>query len=149
MKKLKIMVSIIFALILLVAAAGFYKFNFTDSDIYSSGDNISPESYKVFEGSWIRKKPNNEWKDGFILKADSTASSINMATLLYEKWRIENNKLILTAKSIGNHTTSVSDEVYIIKSFNNENLFLEKDGVDYVYEKLSRQGSWVWNWLKL
>jgi len=88
MKKMKILTLSILILILVIAATGFYKFNFTDDDIYYSGENIQPESYKVFEGSWILEQSSNEYEDGFTLNMDNTASSINMATLIYKKWKI-------------------------------------------------------------
>lgn len=38
-------------------------------------------------------------QQGFLLKSDGRASSINMATLQYQKWRQEGNKLILSGKA--------------------------------------------------
>ena len=133
MKKTKIVVGIILALVLLIVGLGFYKFNFSDDDIYFSGENIQPESYKVFQGSWILE--NSEFEEGFTLNEDSTASSINMATLLYKKWKIEDSKLTLTAVSCGNHTGSVFDEKYVIKSFNHKGILLEKNDKEYFYKK--------------
>lgn len=133
MKKIYIGV-IIAILILLIAMIGFYNLNSTDSDIhYYSGENIQPESYKVFQGSWFLE--NSKFEDGFTLNADSTATSINMATLMYKKWKIEDSKLVLTAISMGNHTASVFDEKYMIKKFNDNRLFLEMNGNEYIYKK--------------
>ena len=136
MKKTIITGAIIFALVLLIALLGFYKFNFTDDDIYYSGEQIQPESSNIFQGSWILE--SSEFEEGFTLNADSTASSINMATLLYKKWKIEDSILVLTAISLGNHTGSVSDEKYVIKSYNQKRILLEKDGNEYIYKKTNK-----------
>lgn len=136
MNKIKVVGAIIVGLILFVSAIGIYKFNFKNDDIYFSGENIQPESYKVFLGSWILE--NSKFEEGFTLNADSTASSINMATLLYKKWKIEDSKLVLTVISLGNHTGSVSDEKYVIKSYNQKRILLEKDGNEYSYKKTNK-----------
>lgn len=134
MKKTIIPGAIILTIILPVALLGFYKFNFTDDDIYYSGEQIQPESYKFFQGSWILE--NSEFEEGFTLNSDSTASSINMTTLIYKKWKIEDSsKLVLTAINLGNHTASVIDDKYTIISFNQKRILLEKDGNVYSYKK--------------
>lgn len=58
------------------------------------------------EGEWVEPVPDMENQvQGFDLKAGGKASSINMATLQYENWSKDGNMLILSGKSIGNHTT--------------------------------------------
>lgn len=135
MKKIKIVGGIILALVFLIAGLGFYKFNFTDDDIYFSGENIYPENYKIFQGSWVCE--NSEFEEGFTLNEDNTASSINMASLLYKAWKIEDSTLVLTTISLGNQTGSVFDEKYVIKSFNHKRIFLNKEGSEYIYKKIN------------
>jgi hypothetical protein len=64
------------------------------------------EKTKKLIGPWLIE--GEDW--GFTLYNDGTASSINSTTLIYQKWSIKNEKLCLTARSIGNHNQSVSEE---------------------------------------
>ena len=78
-------------------------------------------------GSWVQPAPGSDGKvvQGFTLYPDGTAKSINMATLLYKKWkRVGKDKLVLTAESIGIHTRSTDDEIYIIKHLDDKKLVL-------------------------
>lgn len=125
----------IIGVIVLIASLGIYKFNVLQDDIYYSGEGIQPESHKVFVGSWIN--PSNNM--GFILAPDSSAHSINAATLVYKKWKIENDCLVLTALSLGNHQLSVDDEVYPIVSFNSKRIYLKHNGEDIYYEKVKNK----------
>ena len=46
----------------------------------------------TIEGSWVESVPGiSNLKQGFTLEANGSASSINMATLKYEKWKKEGN----------------------------------------------------------
>ncbi len=71
-------------------------------------------------GSWVQPNPINEKEvQGFTLKNDGTASSINMATLVYKKWWTEKDKLILVIESIGNGSSSIDTTQYdILKNTN-------------------------------
>ncbi|WP_282126687.1 lipocalin family protein [Marinifilum flexuosum] len=80
-------------------------------------------------GSWL---DTSESQLHFSLLEDGTARSDNMATLLYQKWRIEGNKLILTVKSIGNGSSSIDEESYEIKTLTEEKLVLQNG--DYTME---------------
>ncbi len=64
------------------------------------------ERSKKLIGSWLIE--GEDW--GFTFYNDGTASSINSATLIYQQWRINNGKICLTVRSVGNHTQSVSEE---------------------------------------
>jgi hypothetical protein len=66
---------------------------------------LNEESQKLV-GPWMVS--TGEW--GFNLFDDGTASSINSATLIYQKWRIEGKQLCLTVRSLGNRTQSVDEE---------------------------------------
>ena len=59
-------------------------------------------------GPWVLT--DEDW--GFVLYDDGFASSINSATLVYHRWRIKNDLLCLTSRSIGNHTQSVDEECF-------------------------------------
>ena len=91
----------------------------------------------LLTGSWIQPNPINDKEvQGFTLKNDGTAESINMATLVYKKWWAENGKLNLVAESIGSGSSSTDTTQYeIIK---NTDVILELKNGDYT-EKYKKQ----------
>lgn len=82
------------------------------------------------EGSWIEPVPGMEnMMQGIKIEKEGKASSINMATLQYEAWKKEGNKLILSGKSIGNHQTlSFTDTLTIEKLTTNELVLKQQYG---------------------
>ncbi len=82
-------------------------------------------------GSWVQPNPiQADAVQGFSLQPDSMAQSINMATLLYRKWWVNNGKLCLVAESIGNRQSSIDTLQYEIIPCSKDSLIL-KNG-DYV-----------------
>lgn len=71
----------------------------------------------MLEGNWIEIMPANpQITQGITLRADGSAASIGMATLLYERWKAEGDQLILGGKSIGNgQTIDFSDTLNVVK----------------------------------
>lgn len=69
----------------------------------------------TLEGEWTQPVNGMPGKvQGMLLAADGKASSIDMATLLYESWSREADRLILSGKSLGNgQTISFSDTLRI------------------------------------
>lgn len=132
---------ILVILVLIVAGVGFYKFNYTDNDVYYEGKNIQPENKKLFFGAWIEESPQgvNEQAMGFVLNPDSTALSINSATLVYKKWKIVNDQLVLTSISLGNRQLSIDDDAYQIISYNHKKFFIKRDTQKICYSKTTRQ----------
>lgn len=78
-------------------------------------DETAPEAVdtKGLVGSWIQPNPANEKEvQGFDLKEDGTAESINMATLKTLKWWVEADQLFLEQESIGNGTSGIDTLSY-------------------------------------
>lgn len=87
-------------------------------------------------GSWtqpVNGSPKST--QGMQLNADGSASSINMATLQYESWTLNNNQLILTGKSIGNGETIEFTDTMTVVSITPDSLILSSDGVIVAYSK--------------
>lgn len=85
-------------------------------------------------GSWVQVVPGMpDLVQGFTLEQDGRAESIGMATLQYEQWLRDGDRLILTGKSIGNgQTISFSDTLDIVK-LTEDSLWLRHGGyrMDY------------------
>jgi hypothetical protein len=63
-------------------------------------------------GRWV----SGEYNMGFELKSGGKAASINMATLDYNWWKLEGDKLILNSTSKGVSNPVTVDEVFIIRN---------------------------------
>ena len=88
------------------------------------------------EGSWVELVPGMpDIKQGFTLRANGNASSINMKSLLYEKWEHKNNLLILSGKSIGNHQTLSFTDTLTIEKLTQDSLILKKGKLILRYTK--------------
>lgn len=80
-------------------------------------------------GKWVQPIPGQEPnKQGIQLNPDGTAGSINMHTLIYEKWELKGDTLILW-----NHTTGVKAagpgiDTAIIKQVTDSTLILTGNG---------------------
>jgi hypothetical protein len=84
---------------------------------------VSPQAGLI--GDWVEPVPGMEHEvQGISLHENGTAASINMATLRYQRWRLEGDTLTLTGESIGNRTSSTFDEVYRVRSANEGRLEL-------------------------
>lgn len=81
-------------------------------------------------GEWIEVMPANPGiVQGMALDSGGKASSIGMATLQYERWKAEDDRLILWGKSIGNgQTIDFSDTLTIVR-LTADSLLLDKFGM--------------------
>lgn len=78
-------------------------------------------------GKWLQPVPNMpQMKQGFILEKDGKASSVNMATLFYEGWEKQNDRLVLSGKSIGNRQTIAFSDTFAIEKLTQDSLVLRK-----------------------
>ncbi|HVI46529.1 MAG TPA: lipocalin family protein [Chitinophaga sp.] len=90
-------------------------------------------------GKWVQPIPGQEPdKQGIQLNSDGTATSINMHTLIYEKWELKGDTLIMW-----NHTTGVKAagpgiDTTIVKQVTDSTLILLGNGgmeLSYTREK--------------
>ena len=88
------------------------------------------------EGEWVEPIPGMEPQmQGVNLEKGGKASSINMATLQYEKWEKKGNMLILSGKSIGNHETISFTDTLTIEELTENKLTLKKGSLTINYQK--------------
>lgn len=87
-------------------------------------------------GSWVEPVPAIENNiQGITLKKGGTASSINMATLQYEKWEQHGSRLFLYGKSIGNGMTFSFTDTFNIEKLTKEDMVLKKGELTIKYKK--------------
>jgi hypothetical protein len=92
------------------------------------------------EGSWVQPVPGQPDKiQGFNLLPDGQASSINMSTLVYERWKREGQSLILTGISHGNRQSIYFSDTLIIRKLTNDSLILDKDNLKLIYRRTGQR----------
>lgn len=117
-----------FALIILF---GFFFVSCEDQKTYNN--NVNQESITSEPNSIDKNLLVGSWKDQspaalhFSLLEDGTARSDNMATLLYQSWRIDGDDLILVAKSVGNGTSILDTTNYKIEKLDKEEMILKQN----------------------
>lgn len=98
-----------------------------DSAVTSEDANVN-EILKLY-GNWVEKNPINDAEfQGFMLKQDLSASSINMDILQYQSWSYQDNTLSLVGRSIGNKVSGVDTLTYKVISVDETTLVLDNNG---------------------
>lgn len=88
------------------------------------------------EGKWVEPVPGMEGlMQGVELEADGKASSINMATLQYEKWEMNGDTLVLTGKSIGNGQTIDFADTLVVEKLTGDALTLKRGDMTVSYQR--------------
>ncbi len=101
------------------------------------GSLLSCTQDRQMVGKWVEPIPGGviEGVQGFELKEDGTASSINMATLVYENWKMSGEKLILAGESIGNGVTGRFTDTMNIQKISEDTLVLVRGEATFVYTR--------------
>ena len=123
----------------LVSIADSSNAGITDS-IAAVADTLHVDAAKLI-GMWIQPVAGlDKEMQGFQLRKNGTARSINMYTLVYEKWRLTHDTLLLWNHSEGVKDTSTIVDTTIIKELSDTTLVLfpVKAAEGYV-EKYRRQ----------
>lgn len=97
----------------------------------------------MLAGVWIEQNPPIEGLvQGMALNANSRASSIGMATLLYNTWCRWDDRLVMTGKSLGNGQTIDFVESRKIAELTDNSLTLESEnGQKTEYRRADRTES--------
>lgn len=76
-----------------------------------------------------------DMNQGFKLEEKGKASSVNMSTLVYEKWKQKDSLLILEGKSIGNEVTVDVSDTLNIKKITTDSLIVQRKSSLVKYSK--------------
>ncbi len=89
--------------------------------------NQPDEAAGALLGTWTEPVPGQPGSvQGFELEADGSARSVNMATLQYERWRLQDGALVLEGKSIGNGQTIPFTETLRIERLTDKTLVTDR-----------------------
>ena len=78
-------------------------------------------------GTWLEPNPIDLGSvQGFSLNQDGTASSVNMATLLFKSWTFDSQTLLLTSESVGNKQTLLSTDTLMVVTLDIDSLVLAR-----------------------
>lgn len=87
-------------------------------------------------GTWVQPNPVNLSEvQGFQLNSDGSASSVNMATLLYRNWWINGDSLNLVVESIGNQVSFIDTLGYSVLRCDGDTLVLRREQLTETYHK--------------
>lgn len=107
----------------LVSIADSSNAGITDS-IAAVADTLHVDAAKLI-GKWMQPVAGlDKETQGFQLRKNGTAKSINMYTLVYEKWRLTHDTLLLWNHSEGVKDTSTIVDTTIIKELSDTSLVL-------------------------
>jgi|GEM_PF-1810288 len=125
-----------FAIIILalffISASASCKHNKNSSQINTLKKDFSSDK-NLFIATWTNKIKNDDYQ-GFILYKDGSANSVNRANLLYKKWKVVDNKLILKyLKFKEDFSSSAGNEIFIIKKITSDSLILESEKKTFKY----------------
>jgi len=116
---------------------------------FIKADTVSYEP-KALIGKWLRPVPGRDKEtQGFDLRKDGSAHSINMYTLVYEKWALSKDTLLLWNHTEGVHLkdSAATVDTTIIKDLSDTTLviFPVKAAEGYLekYEKKIEKGGRV------
>lgn len=97
---------------------------------------VSCEQKENLLGTWVEPIPGQETvEQGFTLKENGEAESVNMATLVYDHWQKEGDLLLLNATSIGNGVSFQFTDTMKIEKLTQDSLILSRNGVVIRYHK--------------
>ena len=86
-------------------------------------------------GIWIQPVPGSHIVQGVELKSDGSAKSVNMATLLYDSWKLDNESIILHGLSIGNGVSGEFSDTLDIVKLTPDSLSLKKGSLVLEYAR--------------
>ncbi|MCW3462535.1 lipocalin family protein [Chitinophaga nivalis] len=107
----------------LIVVADSSRIGITDS-VAVVADTVHVDAARLI-GKWIQPVAGLEKEmQGFQLRKNGTARSINMYTLIYEKWQVTHDTLLLWNHSEGVKDTSAMIDTIIIKELSDTSLVL-------------------------
>lgn len=87
-------------------------------------------------GTWLEPVPGMEsMQQGITLEKDGKATSVNMATLQYQSWKQEGQKLLLQGTSIGNGISFEFTDTMSIEKITEDSLILKRGNFTLKYKK--------------
>lgn len=89
-------------------------------------------------GQWTEPIPGSDDPSavqGFVLNEDGTASSVNMATLLYKSWDRVGDLLFLSGESVGNGVTIAFTDTLLVTKCTADSLVLSRGGYQAEYTR--------------
>ncbi len=109
----------------------------SDGQALVTSNTDTAKLIELMYGAWLQPNPINEKEvQGFQLNKDSSAESINMATLIYRKWWINDQHLYLVRESKGNKQTITDTIVFPVLHVTDHELILKDRERTVNYKKL-------------
>ena len=96
--------------------------------VFVHGSLSTPMEAERLLGEWVEPVPGMpSLTQGVLLRGDGTAESIDMATLRYRRWYIEDRTLVLEGVSVGNGLSFDFEERWSIQVIDDTRLHVVDD----------------------
>lgn len=109
----------------------------TKESTETSSDPNSPKAKLI--GKWLQPIPGQEKeKQGFELNENGVATSVNIHTLLYDKWKVSDDTLFLWYHTTGVRQVSNDIDTLLIKKLSDDQLtisYLRNPNFELIYNK--------------
>ena len=109
--------------------------SFVNSRNRGTDDVLSASDQLV--GAWVNVAPDSDGSQGFVLNGDGSAASINIHALLYKRWYVDGESLVLTADSVEDGNSTEVGQRFVIESVNDEKLLLKNGDLTIEYTRES------------
>jgi len=97
-------------------------------------------SKEILFGKWVQPIPGQENENqGFQLNEDGTANSLNMHTLLYDKWKLSKDTLFLWNHTVGVKEVSANIDSLLIKKVSDVELIIAPINMKRVEERYIKE----------
>ena len=91
---------------------------------------------EAFVGEWIAPVPGQPKRtQGYVFRADGSASSIGMATLRAKRWAVKDEYLTIWGDSVGNGMTIPFEMQYLVLEASPEVLHIQQGGYEATFTR--------------
>lgn len=90
---------------------------------------------ELFYGAWVSTSENNQEVQGFSLKADGVAESINNTTVSTKAWWADDSNLYLVQENVNNGSAVVDTLAFEVATVNADSLVLRDGETVFNYTK--------------
>lgn len=102
----------------------------------SSGAPTAAPPREALVGEWVEPVPGMpRLEQGYALKADGTASSIGMATLVAKRWTLSGDVFTLFGDSIGNGITIPFEMQFLVIEASPDRLILRQGAFEHRFSR--------------
>lgn len=106
-----------------------------DSTVVTVEENQPTIANELFYGAWVLASGNNQEVQGFSLKSEGVAESINNTTVTTKEWWSDDSNLYLVQENVNNGSAVVDTLAFEVTTINADSLVLRDGEAVFNYTK--------------